>query len=384
MPADVAGGRVGVAGLGHDLDVGLALEHQAQSAADDGVVVREHHRDLVGVASPVSATARTLAPPAGRGCRHPAATRRPRPVYRGCGEGADSDDLRRPGAPAGCRGRAPAGGAALRGWLRWPRWQPGEEAAEGQAEAAEHRADHGRRPVGRAAAVPGEDERRDRRQGVTFDNSFVNYSLCCPSRSTLLTGQYAHNHGVRGNQLPTGGYSKLAPTLGNTLPVWLQRAGLLHGAHRQVPERLRRDLARTPRSRPAGTSGTARWTTPTATRAAPTPRTATRSTRTASIVHYGTTPDVVDPATYQTDVYSQKAADFIRRRAPSRQAVLPLGRAPRPARRRPARMRLRRRQPARRAALRGQLRRPERAAERPTSTRPTSRTSRPTSGTCPC
>src|SRR5690348_4351623 len=26
--------------------------------------------------------------------------------------------------------------------------------------------------------------------GVTFDNSFVNFSLCCPSRSTLITGQY--------------------------------------------------------------------------------------------------------------------------------------------------------------------------------------------------
>ena len=62
-------------------------------------------------------------------------------------------------------------------------------------------------------------------KGVTFDNSFVNYSLCCPSRSTMLTGQYAHNHGVRGNQLPSGGYSKLAPTIGNTMPVWLQRAG---------------------------------------------------------------------------------------------------------------------------------------------------------------
>ena len=60
-------------------------------------------------------------------------------------------------------------------------------------------------------------------QGVTFDNSFVSYSLCCPSRSTFLTGQYAHNHGVWGNAAPNGGYYKLDST--NTLPVWLQHAG---------------------------------------------------------------------------------------------------------------------------------------------------------------
>jgi arylsulfatase A-like enzyme len=60
-------------------------------------------------------------------------------------------------------------------------------------------------------------------QGVTFDNSFVSYSLCCPSRATFLTGQYAHNHGVWGNAAPSGGYYKLDST--NTLPVWLQRGG---------------------------------------------------------------------------------------------------------------------------------------------------------------
>jgi len=33
--------------------------------------------------------------------------------------------------------------------------------------------------------------------GVRFDESFVTDSLCCPSRTTFMTGQYPHNHGVR-------------------------------------------------------------------------------------------------------------------------------------------------------------------------------------------
>ena len=54
-------------------------------------------------------------------------------------------------------------------------------------------------------------------QGTTFTNSFATYAVCCPSRATAITGQYAHNHGVLGNQPPEGGYYKLDST--NTLPV---------------------------------------------------------------------------------------------------------------------------------------------------------------------
>jgi N-acetylglucosamine-6-sulfatase len=55
--------------------------------------------------------------------------------------------------------------------------------------------------------------------GTRFTNAFVTTPLCCPSRATLLTGQYAHNHRVMRNE-----YGQLAEKA-NTLPVWLQEAG---------------------------------------------------------------------------------------------------------------------------------------------------------------
>ncbi len=60
-------------------------------------------------------------------------------------------------------------------------------------------------------------------RGVTFANSFVSLSQCCPSRATFLTGQYAHNHGVLTTQPPFGGFPAFHDA--ETLALWLQRAG---------------------------------------------------------------------------------------------------------------------------------------------------------------
>ncbi len=154
-------------------------------------------------------------------------------------------------------------------------------------------------------------------KGVTFDNSFMNYSLCCPSRSTMLTGQYAHNHGVRGNRPPSGGYSKLAPTLGNSLPVWLQRSGY-YTAH--IGKFLNGYGTTSPDTEvpPGWNEWYGSLDDPDAFAGGTYTAYGYTLNENGQVVHYGSTPDAVDPAAYQTDVYSQKAADFIRRRAPSR------------------------------------------------------------------
>jgi hypothetical protein len=43
-------------------------------------------------------------------------------------------------------------------------------------------------------------------EGISLEEAFVSHPICCPSRATLLTGLYDHNHGVKGNAPPEGGF----------------------------------------------------------------------------------------------------------------------------------------------------------------------------------
>jgi N-acetylglucosamine-6-sulfatase len=66
-----------------------------------------------------------------------------------------------------------------------------------------------------------------RAKGVTFSRFYDSYPLCCPSRATLLTGEYMHNHQVRGNLPAFGGQHRFASlgTEAKALPTWLKGAG---------------------------------------------------------------------------------------------------------------------------------------------------------------
>ena len=146
-------------------------------------------------------------------------------------------------------------------------------------------------------------------RGATFDNSFTNWPLCCPSRATFLTGQYAHNHGVLGNLPPFGGFGRL--DLARTLPVWLQRSGYYTA---EIGKYLN-GYEQSPVGVPPGWS---EWH--------GTKRTyvyyGEQLLENGQVHTYGTAREnpynPAHPETYSTDVFTDKAVQVINDRAPSK------------------------------------------------------------------
>jgi N-acetylglucosamine-6-sulfatase len=101
----------------------------------------------------------------------------------------------------------------------------------------------GRIPVSHAASQPNivviltDDQRWDElenmpnvhallaQQGVQFTNTFEPNSLCCPSRTTILSGQFSNHSGVWNNTAPNGGFQAFIPHENQTIAVWLHNAG---------------------------------------------------------------------------------------------------------------------------------------------------------------
>ena len=110
----------------------------------------------------------------------------------------------------------------------------------------------------------------------------------------------------------------MIPQEGNTMPVWLQRAGY-HTAHIGKYLNGYGNASADTHVPPGWSEWYGSLDDPDAYIGGTYTMYGYTLNENGSVVHYGSTPDVVQPALYQTDVYAGKAVDFIDRRAPKRQ-----------------------------------------------------------------
>ena len=59
------------------------------------------------------------------------------------------------------------------------------------------------------------------RAGTKFTRFYAPTPLCCPSRASLLRGQYPHNSGILTNAEPAGGFAGFSALEDSTLATWL-------------------------------------------------------------------------------------------------------------------------------------------------------------------
>jgi N-acetylglucosamine-6-sulfatase len=134
-------------------------------------------------------------------------------------------------------------------------------------------------------------------EGTTFNNAIATTPLCCPSRASMITGQYGHNNGVLDNKY------RLLNKKRNVLPVWLRQSGYrtIHvGRYLNGYERVAKA-----RTRPA--PGWDQW------HSLIKPR---RYYGYTLSVNGGTVPYPTSPENYLTSVLTQRSVEMINRFGP--------------------------------------------------------------------
>ncbi len=157
-------------------------------------------------------------------------------------------------------------------------------------------------------------------EGTTFSQTYAPTALCCPSRASLLRGQYPHNHGVRSNDGLNGGFPAFL-TSGSetsTLATWLEddgyRTALIGKYFNAYPTGLVPPVGFTNPGQNYIPPGWNEWygliDIPQSAAANPYAMYNYPMNQNGRVVRYGNAPQ-----DYQTDVLRNLAVDFVRRSA---------------------------------------------------------------------